>query len=268
MNYQALFTGWYTERKQQLERSIAATVANGNRVCERNWLKILLRDTVLWLIQLVPSWKHWLELGPRQNGMVRYEFEPGMTFLPKMGGGACFPQVYCVPLHSSGFDEDVESVAFTDDVIFASHKRGLFQVAILLDSDNEIQDAQAALADVDRLSDGEIFAEEATFIVQDIPAGPTVFEVDSISPLLNFEDKSMNLFRLASASVFAQSRLCLNRPAPQYFDEYRIKKDLKGKKFVVLRPDRFVFAACTDKRELDEAVRQIPSILNGHGSKS
>lgn len=49
-NYEALLAGWYTERKQQLERSLAATVENGGYVTEGNKLKTFVRDWKLWLL--------------------------------------------------------------------------------------------------------------------------------------------------------------------------------------------------------------------------
>lgn len=97
-DYESLLKSWYTERKQQLELSLAATVANGQNVTEVNPLKIFVRNTYLWLIQLVPSWKRWLEQGARREGMLKYTFEPGMHFLPDLGGGKMMPQVYASPL--------------------------------------------------------------------------------------------------------------------------------------------------------------------------
>ena len=65
--HEQLFRAWYLERKQQLESSLAATVENGRYVTERNAFRILVRDTYLALLQLVPPWKRWLEQGQRRG---------------------------------------------------------------------------------------------------------------------------------------------------------------------------------------------------------
>jgi 2-polyprenyl-6-methoxyphenol hydroxylase-like FAD-dependent oxidoreductase len=106
-SYQAAFRAWYEERKQQLERSLAATVRNGEYVTEGNWLKILIRNTMLWVVQLIPAWKRQLQMGQRADGMIRYKHAPGLTFLPEFGGGVCLPQVYCVPDACKDVEEEV-----------------------------------------------------------------------------------------------------------------------------------------------------------------
>lgn len=100
------------ERKEQLERSLATTIENGSFVTESNPVKIFFRDWYLWLIHLVPSWRHALHLGNWRDGMVQYKHESGMPFLPHYGGGKCLPQVYCRNLNQAKGD-----ILFTDDTI-------------------------------------------------------------------------------------------------------------------------------------------------------
>jgi hypothetical protein len=38
---------------------------------------------------------------------------------------------------------------------------------------------------------------------------------------------------------------------------------LKDKRFVILRPDRFVFAACVTEQELVRVLNAIPKVLHG-----
>src|ERR1700753_3164164 len=67
-NYTNLLEGWYKERKQQLDRSLAATVENGEFVNERRALMIFFRETYLYLVRLIPSWRRQLEQGARRHG--------------------------------------------------------------------------------------------------------------------------------------------------------------------------------------------------------
>ncbi|KAI4121175.1 MAG: hypothetical protein LQ338_006523 [Usnochroma carphineum] len=248
-----LLTGWYVERKQQLDKSLAATVENGAYVCEANRLKILVRDWYLWALQLVPSWKHWLEMGQRRDGMTRYTYEEGVAFLPSYGGGFCFPQVYCVGLGEQQATKKPE-VYFTDDVIFASHKRALFQVVVLCSSVADASAAHTSLRSLDADSDGELSAAETTYIIHDLRA-------DAASS--SNQPPSTSLFRIASADEFASSPLCVARPEPLFYDPYRLWKEADGKPFLVLRPDRFVFAACKDAAEVGTAARELVRLLNG-----
>jgi 2-polyprenyl-6-methoxyphenol hydroxylase-like FAD-dependent oxidoreductase len=45
-NYEQLCKGWYRERKQQLDQSLNATVANGRFVTEKNIIKNFVRDWI------------------------------------------------------------------------------------------------------------------------------------------------------------------------------------------------------------------------------
>lgn len=259
--YQAAFRAWYVERKQQLERSLAATIRNGEHVTESNWLKILIRNTMLWLVQMVPSWKRRIQMGERADGMIRYKYTPGLTFLPEFGGGVCMPQVYCVPDACKDFEEEAAAVTFTDDVIFAEDKQGLLQLVVLVDSAEEALQARADLDDVDRLSDGDLLGGETTFIIQSLSPASTTNHNNKPQA----SEALTDVYRIASGTVFAASKLNNGRPAPRYYDPYRLKKETDGKKFVILRPDRFVFAVCADKEELNRAAGQVARILEGRG---
>lgn len=164
--HEKLFEAWYGERKQQLEKSLAATIVNGNLCNERNALKITLRNWSLWFQQLLPSWRHQMELGQRQEGMARYDWKPGYPFLASKNGGRAFPQVFCLPYRAPR-----SRPLFTDDVIFAKSKSGLFQVVVLL---QDPKDMKAAKEDLARLGavgiNGELKGDEATYLVQNLAA--------------------------------------------------------------------------------------------------
>jgi hypothetical protein len=136
------------ERKQQIGQAFAYTVRNGDLVNERNSLKLFIRDWVLWLIQLVPSFKFKLEQIPLRPPQCTYE--PGMAFLPDLGGGASFPQIYCRPIPQTG--KVVSDVIYSDDVIFAPEKRGLFQLVVLVDSIAAISTLEGILGGMKPLS--------------------------------------------------------------------------------------------------------------------
>ena len=55
-----------------------------------------------------------------------------MVFLPGLGGVISFSQIYCRPIPQTG-EANVE-VIYSDEAIFASEKRGLFQLVVLIDS--------------------------------------------------------------------------------------------------------------------------------------
>jgi hypothetical protein len=128
---------------------------------------------------------------------------------------------------------------FTDDVIFQRSKKGMFQLVVCLQSLEDLEATRKSLLGVDDLSNHYLLVEEVTFIVQesvvkDIPSGI-----------------GNDVYRIATADEFAGTEsLCKNRPAPQYYDKYRMKKDLHGNTFAVIRPDRFLYAACDTADQL------------------
>ncbi|KAJ6090284.1 hypothetical protein N7486_009099 [Penicillium sp. IBT 16267x] len=243
--HEDVLSAWYEERKQQLERSLAATIANGKFVSESNPLKVLWRTVYFWFMHMVPSWRDDVRRGQRKDGMVRYENSSGkLPFLSEYNGGVCLPQVYCKAAGNPNGD-----VLFTDDVIFGSQKQGLLQLVVYLKDVNELPIAQKEVMDIDDHSNGEIQAIEATFLIE-----------DSSSQL---SDAAHNVFRLATGDEFKESPLCEGRPTPQFYDPLCLAKELMGRKFVIVRPDRFIFAACHSKEELWNATRSATMYLSG-----
>jgi 2-polyprenyl-6-methoxyphenol hydroxylase-like FAD-dependent oxidoreductase len=252
-DHNKIFEGWYAERKQQLDRSLAATIENGAYVTERNPFRIFIRDWLLWAIQLVPSWKRYLEGGSRRFGMTKYRWEAGrgMAFLEDMGGGGNFPQVYCAAL-----DTQTSQVHFTDDIIFAPSKECLFQVVAILQSPDDLYSCRQTLAGVDDASEGAVKAEEATIILN--TTNPT-----------SIPDSKGSIYRLATGEEFAADEtLCRGRPKPIGYDPFRMKREVGNRRFIIVRPDRFVFAACQTQEELLSASKKLAMLLRDHTVES
>ncbi|KAJ9610395.1 hypothetical protein H2200_005172 [Cladophialophora chaetospira] len=245
-DHEALLTAWYTERKQQLERSLAATIQNGAYVTESDPIKVFIREWYMWAIQLVPSFKRELRKGARAQGMTRYRHSPGLAFVEDQVGGLLLPQVYA-------FNFRTNKIEFTDDLIFSSEKKGLLQLLVLPDESRDIPALTKGLDEINNLSAGLLLSKEATVIVQSIKASASA------------EDMSIpqNLARIADGNEFAADTvLCKNRPPPIGYDALRLRKETKGKKYVILRPDMFVFAACDTLGELKQAVSKLGGALH------
>jgi hypothetical protein len=145
-------------------------------------------------MQCIPSWKHWLELGPRVEGPLQYTHEPGLPFLPGMSDGGCFAQTNCVAV------SDTESrVFFTDDVIFASSKKCRFQVVILLPHLEALMPTLSELEGIELVAPRLLRFSEATIFVPRklVPPGAEV--------------PNDRLYRSATAEEFGRSRLCNGR---------------------------------------------------------
>lgn len=202
----------------------------------------------------MPSWKHNLELGARRDGMIKYDWAPGMPFLGEFEGGRCFPQVFSAPIDGPA----PAMPSFTDDAIFAKEKKSLFQLVVVLDDLADLPAAKAALSNVDALSGGELSAEEATFIVHD-------FSNTSQSVLPPSECQC--IIRVLTAPEYISASAlhpenAIHRPAPHFYNPNRIRDDIgRDKNFAILRPDRFIFAACRDRKELEHAAGLIPEYL-------
>ncbi|TKA55111.1 hypothetical protein B0A49_12199 [Cryomyces minteri] len=261
-DYQALFAGWAAERKQQLERSLASTIENGNFCNEPSRIKAFIRNWYLWVYQLIPSWKHSLELGGRREGMTRYDYESGMPFLPQYSGGKSFPQVFSAPINGPA----PPVPTFTDDAIFAPHKTGIFQLVALVES---MDQCRAARSDFSHLqfpgSQSNLDSAEATFIVHgEIPS------IVDAPVLLSKDIPTANVIRVLGAAEYTAAGLTdaalamdFPRPEPKFYDPNRIRKDLGSDKvYVIVRWDRFVFAACRNLAELQWAVSALETTLH------
>lgn len=210
-------------------------------------IKGFLRNWTLWCVQLVPSWKHDLERGPRADGSTQYTYLPDMPFMSDLNGGFCFPQTYCTKLSGAGL------VHFTDDVIFAEGKETIFQIVVLLHGVDEFKSARN---DLDGIEGNDFLSpDDATFFVPRM----------AISPSANDQKPDLvdtRLYRSANAEEFAQSNLCQGRPLPYGYNENLMWETMTGKRYVLLRPDKFVFAACSTKAELEQAAQSLVKMFS------
>ncbi|KAE8143797.1 hypothetical protein BDV38DRAFT_289648 [Aspergillus pseudotamarii] len=250
LDHQAILAAWYNERKQQLDKSLAATVRNGDMVNTKNLLEGFIRDWSLWSIQLIPQWKHWLERGPRAEGPIEYSHRPGLPFLPDLNGGVSFSQTYCVAI-----SDTQEIVRFTDDAIFASSKTKLFQIVVLLPNLRALKPALEDLGGMDQDGMSLLSSNEATIFVPRISVAEFV---DGQAP----ETVTDRLYRSASAEEFSRSTLCQGRPTPRGYSEELMWQSVSGTRYIILRPDRFVFAACNTTAELDLAAKQLEKMFS------
>ncbi|KAF4336948.1 monooxygenase [Fusarium beomiforme] len=249
LDYQKLLQGWYSERKQQLDKSLRSTVENGEYVTQSNTFKAFLRDCYFYLTQLVPSWKHWLQLGNRRDGMVRYQWQQGigMAFLPKLGGGVNFPQVYAT---STADTSPSEPIFFTDDIIFSRKKKGIFQLVVILQPDRSIERIETALSGLQKSSAGALQDGEATLFLDSTDAPPSTLKRPSI-------------YRLATAEEFARDpRLCVGRPEPVGYDAHRMAKEVGNKTFVILRPDRITMTSAPSAPKFNAGASVLDTEAN------
>ncbi|KAJ5771828.1 hypothetical protein N7520_002357 [Penicillium odoratum] len=187
----------------------------------------------------------------RREGMVHYEHLPGLPFLPDMLGGMCVPQVYCKRLEGNK-----DEVLFTDDVILRPEEGGLFRIFGYLKDYQGLQSAKAMLQNIEKVSGGEFCACDVPFIIESGPGS-------SYDACQQDAKGLKGLYQIATGEDFAKSPLCRRRPEPRNFDPYYLGKKIQLKRFVVLRPDRFIFAACDTQEELERAITSAVDYLKG-----
>ena len=244
-----LLKSWTTERRQHVQLALAYTVRNGDLFTERNTTKMFIRDWLLWLMQLIPAWRKQMQTPYLKP--ITYNFEAGAAFLPDLGGGASLLQVYCVPI-AFAFHSN-PPVFFSDDLIYASDKQSLFQLVVLPDNLEQLAQTESLLSEMrTELSHAAItMIMEATYILHHAATPHPLVKTLS----------SAHIARVATVEEFRQSDLSRGRPDTADYDLYSIKKALGGATFVIVRPDRMVFAACRNKKALERAFEAIERVL-------
>ncbi|RAL00156.1 putative monooxygenase [Aspergillus ibericus CBS 121593] len=238
-NHHDVLKAWYKERKQQLALSLATTVENGRMVCETHPLKIFIRDWYIWLIQLIPSWRRQLQHGRRKDAIVRYKHSDGMPFIPDLNGGLYLPQVYCRTMKGE--------ILFTDDAIYSPDSKSLFRLFVYLQDTSDLSSINDTLQDIESWSRGEFNPIHIPIIVENITTDLS---------------KPSNIFQIATAEEFSTSPHCNNRPKPLDHDPLLLRNNIQGK-YVIVRMDRFIYASCTDEKELRRAVKSMLGYLDG-----
>lgn len=198
-------------------------------------------------MQLIPSWRDKLRQGQRHEGLIRYQYSNGMPFIPSLNGGLCVPQIYCKSFIPNN------NVFFTDDVIFGG-KKGFFQLLVYLKDPDDMTIVEKDVSDIETISQGHIYESDITYITESDPQTLTSYVKN---------EPCYSTYSIATGEEFARSELCKGRPDPKYYDPYRLRKELKGNRYTILRPDRFVFASCSTRGDLVKAVRALVAYLNG-----
>ena len=172
-----------------------------------------------------------------------------MPFLPEFNGGLQLPQVYA-------WDSAEGHVVFTDDLLFPLGKKGLFQMLILLDHLGEVTSALEATQGSSHITGNRVLEEEATVLIHD-------FQADL--PAETIHSTKARVARIATDAEFAaDSDLCRNRPPPDGYDAFRLRREVgKDVRFVVVRPDRFIYAACRTTDELRRSLQRLEGVLQG-----
>ena len=189
-----------------------------------------------------------MELGQRQSGLTRYTYVPGLPFMPDMSGGRTFPQVLCAPI---GSPLGSSRPLFTDDVIYGIGKtlrKEMFQLVVLLDTMAEAKTVMQDLNDLAEAYQQIISVQEATYLV-----------INPIRENMDAKGDIEGVWRLVTVQEYDTS-LWNDLPDPSGYDAGRLRQDVKGK-YVILRPDRFIFAACRSLRELTVAVGELDKLL-------
>ena len=214
---------------------------------------------------MIPSVRRQLELGSRGTALPQYTWSPGMNaFLPDLGGGLFFPQVYCRAI-SGPSGEANGQVLFTDDVIYAGPWTSVLQLVVLVDRVEDIPGIEAELTKVDlsMLTHGELRAENHCFLVHD-PNASLSGELEN--QLIKSRTRE-RVFRIATGSEFAKSKLCIDRPDPHGYDMFRIRDALKRRRFVVLRTDRFIALSTDSVLDLVKGCDRLFQMLGYGGDK-
>ena len=140
---------------------------------------------------------------------------------------------------------------FTDDIIFGG-KTAIFQIVVLLKS---LEESNAAWQDLKRLGKGSnlLSPRESSFFIPRTSYKPGNSD--------DFIKSPRPVYRTATGDEFAQSTLCESRPTPRGYDEMLIWKSVAWKRYVIVRPDRFVFAVCNTTDELERAAARLKELF-------
>jgi hypothetical protein len=234
----SLFNAWESERRTQIKQALNLTMERGATFEERNPVKIFCRDWMLWFMQRTPWLRERLEAS--QSELPSYQYGEGMSFFPDLQGGVSFSQIYVVTPDGR--------VRFSDDFIFGPEKQNLFQIIILVDNLSEVSEGANELKKVEATT-AKSMIDEATYIVHDLEA-----DVDG--------KNGLNIARIASTAEFNNSPLSSGRIPAVRYDPYLLKVQHRGRRYIIVRPDRFVFAACKDGSEVSRALEAVNRVFS------
>ena len=230
-----LLDGWEAERKDQITRVLKFTMERGAIFDESNPVKIFCRDWLLWLLQRTPIVKG--IMNEEGKTLPEYKYNLGMSFLP-IQGGKTFSQVFLRQADGR--------LTFSDDLIFGQ-KRSLFQLVVLAHGPDEVEDAAKELQKMSYLS--QEMVDEASYIIQDLK-------------VVKLKVNDLRVARVGSMDEFNSSPLCHFRKAADGYDPYLWASQHRGKRYIIVRPDRFLFSASKDMSELATALKAVGRLLD------
>lgn len=241
-----LFNAYSDERRQIIRQALDYTMYNGEIATLKTPWKVFIRDWGLWLLQQIPGIREQVQTIPMR--VPEYQYEQGMAFLPNVGGGRSFYQVGCKRL---GRDE----VIYTDDIVFAQGKKGVFQLVVLLDGMSELPKAVKDLETVSSMSDdAKQLIDEATVLLPSGTSSSKDLENTKLPP-------ATTVIQEANYTEFANSSLLETRSEPAGYTGGELRKQHGNRKYVITRQDRIVFAACRTMEELRQAVEAMQRVL-------
>ena len=106
-----------------------------------------------------------------------------------------------------------QKIAFTDEVISVRTKKGIFELVVLVDRLEDIENARQVLGEMEVLSGAGLLPEGASYLLHDSHERAIV--------------KDLNVVRIPTAEEFALSPMCMDRPEPHYYDEYSPRREVQ-----------------------------------------
>ena len=195
------------------------TVFNGNMVCQRSVILSTARNVILKVLCGSSDYiRETLEASSRGK-MMKYRYQKGFCFLEQRQAGIYLPQV-----HAWQRGKHV----MTDDIIFPKSKAThFFQLLILAETLDNAQNIESQLSNlaIRELSRHMLDASNATYLISERES----------AEIHNSSDKF--IFVMSSEEYEKQG---IEPTLPGYNGE-RIRNEVKGATFVVVRPDRFIF---------------------------
>ncbi|KAF2762663.1 FAD/NAD(P)-binding domain-containing protein [Pseudovirgaria hyperparasitica] len=267
----AVLSSWERERRTHVVHALSLTLRNAIWI-EQSHVKSTLTQWLVYIQRLVPAWKAGIE-NPNERP-VEYAYEPGVSFVPiglsgmktrSQGASMVCPQIGCVVLGGGGADAGGE-VRLLDDILFDRAKTGVLQLLVLLPSAPLLSQFISQIADliprIASLSDNTVLGSEAVLLLFPSPHTHSTTYPSLIS-LLPTNLKDTTLLRPASLAEYAASALLADRPYPAMYNEGRIHEEFPGARYVLVRLDRVVFAACGDEGALEGVLRGVGGVLGG-----
>ncbi len=122
---------------------------------------------------------------------------------------------------------------------------------VLLDRASDISSAVQDLADLKSTFEGDLSVDEATYIVAE--------RLRDVEPDVATKSATEGVYRIVYADEY-DSSTCPDRPEPVGYDGDRLR-EVKAR-YVIVRPDRFIFASCNTSKDLVNASRSLVEMLS------